>query len=294
MLSKNMRYWGNILDSYTIKNTTNTDIIKAEFGMLTCENSMKLDAIQPQKNVFNFANADAVVRFAAQNGMRMRGYTIIWPSALPSWISSITNSTQMTTAIQTHINTLLAHYRGKIYAWDVANEIFNEDGSLKRSIYYSLYGGDGFVDVAFKAARAADPNAKLYINDYNLDSATYSKTIGLVNAVKRWKAAGIPIDGIGSQCHLYSAGQGSGVQDALTLLATADVEVAITELDVVGANPADYASVTKACINVPQCVGITMWGVLDRDSWRSASSPLMFDSNGQKKPAYYAAYNALA
>ncbi|KAJ3127660.1 hypothetical protein HK098_006005 [Nowakowskiella sp. JEL0407] len=295
MVAKGGRYWGNILDYNTINVGTVTNIIKQEFGILTCENSMKMDAIQGTRGSFNFGNADNVVNFAKQNGLKMRGHTFVWHSQLPSWVSSIGDKSTLTSVIQTHISTVMNHYKGQIYAYDVVNEMFNEDGSVRSSVYSNVFGGDGFVSVAFNAARQADSSAKLFINDYNLDSASYAKTQGMVNSVKKWKAAGVPVDGIGSQGHLQ-AGQGSGSQAALQTLASAgsDLLVAITELDIVNAGTTDYANVAKACISVPQCVGITSWGVRDSDSWRSSSSPCMWDGSGNKKAAYTAAYNALA
>ena len=153
-------------------------------------------------------------------------------------------------------------------------------------ITLQLQIADKVVATAFNTARAADPSAKLYINDYNLDSASYAKTKAMAAKVKEWVAAGIPIDGIGSQSHLANNWPISDYPAALKSLCDVVEECAITELDIKGAAASDYETAIKACLDVENCVGVTVWGVADPDSWRASESPLLFDGSFQAKAAY--------
>jgi endo-1,4-beta-xylanase len=173
--------------------------------------------------------------------------------------------------IQNHINTVVGRYKGKIYAWDVVNEVFDDSGNLRNSVFYNLLG-ESFIDLAFTTAHAADPNAKLYINDYNLNYPG-AKIDNLIALVGRLQSRGVPIHGIGTQTHLI-LGQAGEVQTQLQRLANTGLEVAITELDIKIPNgvttdkltqqEADYKTVFSACLNVANCVGITVWGVSDK------------------------------
>ncbi|MEV6985030.1 endo-1,4-beta-xylanase [Sphaerisporangium sp. NPDC051017] len=286
------RYFGTAINAGKLNDSAYTTIANREFNMVTAENEMKIDATEPNRGQFNFTNGDRVHNWAVQNGKQVRGHTLAWHSQQPGWMQSLSGSA-LRQAMIDHINGVMAHYKGKIYAWDVVNEAFDDGSGGRRDSNLQRTGND-WIEVAFRTARAADPAAELCYNDYNIDNWTWAKTQGVYNMVRDFKSRGVPIDCVGLQAH-FNGGSPypSNFRTTLQNFAALGVDVAITELDIQGASATTYANVTNDCLAVPRCVGITTWGVRDSDSWRSGDTPLLFDGNGNKKAAYTSVLNAL-
>jgi endo-1,4-beta-xylanase len=192
-----------------------------------------------------------------------------------------------------HVTQVATHFRGQVFSWDVVNEAFDDGGQGARRNSNLQQTGNDWIEAAFRAARAADSGAKLCYNDYNTDGIN-PKSTGIYNMVRDFKARGVPIDCVGFQSHLGTSIAGD-YQANLQRFADLGVDVQITELDVTqGGNQANvYATVTRACLAVSRCTGITVWGVRDCDSWRGGDNALLFDCAGNKKPAYEAVLSAL-
>ncbi|MFE3037852.1 non-reducing end alpha-L-arabinofuranosidase family hydrolase [Streptomyces canus] len=288
------RYFGTAVAAGRLGDATYSAILDREFKMITPENEMKWDAIEPSRGSFNFAAADSIVSHASAHGQRMRGHTLVWHSQLPGWVKSISDASTLRSVMNNHITTEMTHYKGKIYAWDVVNEAFADGGSGQhRSSVFQDVLGNGFIEEAFRTARNADPAAKLCYNDYNIENWTDAKTQGVYNMVKDFKSRGVPIDCVGFQSHFGAGGPPASFQTTLANFAALGVDVQLTELDIAQASPDAYTNAVKACVNVARCTGITLWGIRDSDSWRTGENPLLFDNNGNKKPAYSAVLTAL-
>ncbi|MDH6214016.1 non-reducing end alpha-L-arabinofuranosidase family hydrolase [Streptomyces pseudovenezuelae] len=288
------RYFGAAVAAGKLGDGTYATILDREFSMVTPENEMKWDTTERTRGSFNFTPADQIVSHATAHGQRMRGHTLVWHSQLPSWVSSITDANTLRSVMNNHITTQMAHFKGRIYAWDVVNEAFADgsSGTHRSSVFQNLLG-DGFIEQAFRTARTADPAAKLCYNDYNIEDWSAAKTQGVYRMVRDFKSRGVPLDCVGFQAHFGTSGPPASFQTTLSNFAALGVDVQITELDIAQAPTAAYANTVKACLNVSRCTGITVWGIRDSDSWRSGVFPLLFDSGGNKKPAYNAVLTAM-
>ena len=286
------RYFGAAVPAFKLSDGQFTGILDREFNAITPENEMKWDATEPSQNQFRYTGGDQIVSHAQAHGMKVRGHTLLWHAQQPPWAQSMSGST-LRNAAMNHVTQVAAHYRGKIYAWDVVNEAFADGGSGGRRDSNLQRTGNDWIEVAFRTARAADPGAKLCYNDYNTDGIN-AKSTGIYNMVRDFRSRGVPIDCVGFQSHLGTTMPGD-YQANLQRFADLGVDVQITELDITqGSNQANmYAAVTRACLAVTRCTGITTWGVRDSDSWRGGDNPLLFDGNGNKKAAYTAVLNAL-
>src|SRR5215831_12693692 len=146
------------------------DTLRREFNIMVAENAFKFDATQPARNTYNFTDTDALVDFAQANNMRMRGHTLVWHNQLPAWLNAGNFSRDDVIAImKDHISTLVGRYQGKIYAWDVVNEAIDDATGILRNSFWLRNIGPDYIKMAFEFARAADPNAKLYYNDYSIE-----------------------------------------------------------------------------------------------------------------------------
>jgi endo-1,4-beta-xylanase len=299
------KYFGTELTGSMINNSTVTSLAAAQFDMMTPGNEMKWDTTEPSNGSYNFGPADNYVSWAQSHGLRVRGHNLVWHSQLPSWVSSLPLS-QVQSAMESHITTEVTHFKGKVYSWDVVNEPFNDDGTLRTDVFDQAMG-QGYIADALRTAHAADPNAKLYLNDYNIEGEN-AKSNAMYNLVSSLKAQGVPIDGVGLESHFIVGQMPSSMLANMQRFAALGVDVAVTELDDRIQLPAssanlqqqatDYATVVKDCLAVSRCVGVSQWGVGDADSWVPSTfsgwgAATMYDQNYQPKPAYNATLSAL-
>jgi endo-1,4-beta-xylanase len=308
------------------------DLLESQLDSLTAENAMKWERIHPfpgdEPSSYNFSGADAIADFAAAHGMKLRGHTLVWHQQVPAWVfegesGAAVSKTELLGRMKRHIQTLLAHFRGKVYCWDVVNEAISNDAGAWRTsspwqrIAGSDEDGDGVPDYiveAFEYAREADPSAKLFYNDYNIDSGgKLEKAFALA---AKLKALGL-LDGVGIQGHwsIYSPDEES-VRHAIRRFASLGLEVQITEMDLSVHRWGDTSKLDSLAAGLEELqgarygalfrvfreeaaagrfTGVTFWGIADDRTWlddfpvKSRKDwPLPFDTSHKPKKAFWA------
>ena len=298
-------------------------VIEQHFSQLTAGNIMKMSYLHPNRGTFTFDQADRLLNYAEDNGITLHGHTLVWHPdyQVPAWMMTFDGDrAEWFEILKEHVTGVASHYAGRVPSWDVVNEAFEEDGSYRNSLFFRKMDKD-YVETAFIAARAADPEADLYYNDFNLSNGG-AKFTGMLAMVDDFLARDIPIDGVGFQMHIFVDWPSiADIKNSFKAVADRGLKVKITELDIPLNNPYSdaydfpdsyhtsltgelaaaqkkrYCEVVAAYIDaVPEAQrgGLTVWGVHDSDSWlirdlfknNHQDWPLLFDNDYNPKPAF--------
>jgi endo-1,4-beta-xylanase len=291
------------------------ETLSREFNMVEPEDAMKWWIIRRNRDAFDFRAGDDVVRFAEAHDMKVRGHCLVWDHDNPAWLAQGNlTSAQQSELLREHIATVVTHYAGKVFAWDVVNEAFNEDGRLKDSPWYNRPGiglsdkGDAYVEQAFRWAHEADPHALLFYNENGAEGMN-PKSDAVYAMLKNFRQRGVPVDGVGLQVHISHLDlDADGFRSNISRLTALGFQVHITELDVSlplspdgSADNKDlqrqaelYREVAGTCLANRGCTAIQTWGFTDKYSWIGSYSKgtrgaaLIFDRAYKPKPSYAA------
>ncbi|MFD2934760.1 endo-1,4-beta-xylanase [Spirosoma flavum] len=290
-----------------------------EATSITADVAMKPSRISPQKGVYNFDVADQLIEFARSQKKRVHGHTLVWYiDTSPNWLKQIRDSTELETTLQTYIQTVGTHFKGKVASWDVVNEAVDNQGIIRKDslnmVGKTLFNvgkvlGHDYVARMFQYAHKADPDARLFYNDYGQETRP-AKLAAIVNMAADFKRRGVPIHGLGLQMHISINTPNEGIEKAIQKLAETGLLIHISELDI-AVNPGkkkDFlmtqellekqyhkykfvVSTYKKLVPASQQFGITLWGVDDGTSWipsfcQCEDAALPFDANFGKKRAY--------
>ncbi len=263
---------GAAADSPCLSDSHYATILGSEFSQLQAENEMKFSFIHPGANTYDFSGGDALVSFAQTHTMMVRGNTLVWHNQVPSWVTSGSYaSSQLSTILQDHITTVMGHYAGKVYAWDVVNEAFNDDGTMRDTIWYDQPGigfagmGTQYIELALGWAHAADPNAQLFYNDYNAEPMNV-KSDAIYAMAQDFKNRGVPLDGVGFQLHIDLSFEDpttlASFTSNLQRFAALGLNLHIPELDIrlsdssaasFNAQAKLYGEIARICVQQPAC-----------------------------------------
>jgi endo-1,4-beta-xylanase len=269
---------------------------RREFVSLTPENEMKMEWVQPEKGEWNFQAADDLVAYAQANGKAVRGHALVFGTQTPPWVKRLLLPDDAKAALREHILTVMGRYKTSVHEWDVVNEALDKDGRY-RSNPWTEKLGTIYVELAYRYAREANPEAKLIYNEYDADTKGVKRD-ATANLVLGLKKKGL-IDGVGLQMHrnLADAPSRAELEETMRLYESMGLEVQITEMDVLAGGATSltdrldiqagaYRNAAEACAAVKACTRMTVWGVGDKYSWMGVDQlPLLLDAAGQPKPA---------
>ena len=289
----------------TNNETAYIDIVKAEFNYITPENIGKWGSIQNStSDLWDFSALDNMIAFAEENEMAFKGHALVWHRQAPNFVNSDLTPEDLTNLINVHIDATAPRYSGQVYAWDVANEVMGDDANYRDSVFFEKLDKD-YIGDSFIRAHTADPEAKLFYNDYSIDNIN-AKSDAVLTMITELIEAEVPIHGVGFQMHLDASNAPSTQQmtDNFQRFVDLDLDVNISEIDVrLSSLPWDqvtklaiqqqvYHRAVNACMNIERCDAVTVWGFTDKYSWIDGEfgpdDPLLYTADYERKPAYYA------
>jgi endo-1,4-beta-xylanase len=303
---------GSAADSGYLSESLYASTLSTEYSQLEPENEMKFGPIHPEPTTYAYSGPDALVAFAQANEMKVRGHNLVWDSQLPDWVTAPATPwtpATLSAVLSDHIANVVGHYKGEVYAWDVVNEPFDGNGNIRSQIWYDSPGigfagqGTKYIEQALDWAHAADPAAKLFVNDYSVETEN-AKSDGMYAMAQDFVNRGVPISGVGLEFHIDptfdTASNLSSLSQNIQRFGALGLEVHITELDVrladdttasLTAQAQTYEDLINVCLAQKACTAFQTWGFTDKYSWIPSSFPgygwaLPFDENYAKKPAY--------
>ena len=298
-------------------------LIREQCRIVVAENAMKWGALRPSADGFNFDQTDALVAFAESNRMKIRGHNLVWHQSNPKWLEATATKENARDLLVTHIETVAGRYAGRMHSWDVVNEAIHvEEGrpdGLRNSLWLRLIGEE-YIELAFKTAREADPQALLTYNEYGIEEETRAgeqKRAAVIEMLRRMAARRVPVDAVGVQSHIAAGttgvAYGAGLMRFIAAARELGLQVFITEMDVndralAADEPGRDAAVASAykqylelALGDPAVRAVLTWGITDRYTWLDHEDgrvdgkperPLLFDTEGKAKAAVFAVREA--
>ncbi|MFD6952694.1 1,4-beta-xylanase [Nocardiopsis sp. TSRI0078] len=284
-------------------------VVTDNYTSVTAENAMKWEHVQPERHRFDWSGPDAIVDFAGRHDLDVHGHTLLWHNQQPSWLAQGDwDAQELREVMREHMEALLGRYQGRVTSWDVINEPFQDNGPhLRENLWYQVLGED-YIAEALSMAHEIDPRARLYVNEFGIEGGS-AKTDAMYSLVTDLLDRGVPLHGIGFQGHFVHGNVPPDLAEHMRRFSDLGLEVSISELDVRIPEPPreqalreqeqEYRHVVRACLEVPRCVSVSVWGVSDQHSWIPEWFPgytaaLPFDEDYEPKPALDGMVEALS